>query len=189
VGFLGRLTHEKGLDRLVEAVAALSRPAQLILAGPSAGVAGGGEGERLRAQAVRLGVELELPGSLPDARVAEFLRGLDVFVLPSISSLEAWGIVQVEAMLCGTPVVASALAGVREPVTRTGMGLLVRPGDVRDLARAIARVADDRATFVRSREAVIRALELDEIPLRHVRALAALTRDAPRRGDRSDRWG
>ena len=183
VGYLGRLTHEKGLDRLIDAAALLDRPARLALAGPSAGVAGGGEAGRLRARAARLGVELELPGALAADERAPFLRALDVFVLASVSPLEAWGIAQVEAMLCGTPVVASALPGVREPLRLTGMGLLVAAGDVAALARAIESVAADRAAYVRPRADVVAALSLDETLDRHVAALAALAASSGRRPD------
>ena len=183
IGSLGRLTHEKGLDRLIDAVARLERPARLVLAGPSAGVAGGGEAERLRARAARLGVELELPGALAAGERAPYLRALDVFVLPSVSSLEAWGIAQVEAMLCGTPVVASALPGVREPLRLTGMGVLAAPGDVAALAGAIDRVAADRASYVRPRAEVIAALRLDETLDRHVAALASLAASSDRQPD------
>jgi glycosyltransferase involved in cell wall biosynthesis len=174
VGFLGRLTHEKGLDRLVSAVALVRRPVKLVLAGPGEGLPGGSEAGRLRAQARELGVDVELPGALPDGELADFYRALDVFALPSVSSLEAWGIVQVEAMLCGTPVVASALPGVRELVRRTGMGLTVPPGDVGALARALEAVAERRPDFVRSRRSVIEALELDGVLQRHVQVLQAL---------------
>jgi glycosyltransferase involved in cell wall biosynthesis len=154
-----------------------------VLAGPSAGVAGGGEAERLRARAARLSVELELLGALAADERAPYLRALDVFVLASVSSLEAWGIAQVEAMLCGTPVVASTLPGVREPLRHTGMGLLVAPGDVAALARAIEAVAADRAAYVRPRAEVIAALSLDETLDRHVAALAALAASSGRQPD------
>jgi len=73
-------------------------------------------------------------------------------VLPSLNSTESFGMVQVEAMLCGTPSIASALPGVRQPVMQTGMGLVVPIGDSAALAEAIIQVLSDRARFVRSRE-------------------------------------
>lgn len=63
--------------------------------------------------------------------MAEFYSSLDVFCLPSINPLEAFGMVQIEAMLCGVPVVASDLYGVRTIVGNTGMGLVCKKGDAR----------------------------------------------------------
>jgi glycosyltransferase involved in cell wall biosynthesis len=159
IGYLGRLTHEKGLDVLVRAAARLHEPT-VVLAGPS-DVAGGDEAEALARLAAELGVALELPGPVPPAELAAFYASLDCFVLPSVNGLEAWGMVQAEAMLCGTPVVASALPGVRQLVTRTGMGRLARPRDDADLAAAIGAVLADPHAYVRDRQAVIAALGLD----------------------------
>ena len=67
--------------------------------------------------------------------------------------------VQVEAMLCGTPVVASDLPGVRLPVLATGMGRLAPPGDAAGLAAALIAVLRDPAAVAASRESVIRAFD------------------------------
>ena len=58
-------------------------------------------------------------------RAGRFFPAAEVTVLPSINSTESFGMVQVESMACGTPVVASDLPGVRVPVTLTGMGRVV----------------------------------------------------------------
>jgi glycosyltransferase involved in cell wall biosynthesis len=171
VGFLGRLTHEKGVDRLIEAVARLGRPAQVVLAGDSAGAAGGGLWPALEALAAERGVDVRYLGALDDGEVAPFLTEIDVLALPSVNGLEAWGRVQAEAMLCGTPVVASALPGVRTLIPATGMGLLVAPGDVAGLAEALALVADGGERFRRPRAAVVAGLGLDTALDRHVAAV------------------
>jgi glycosyltransferase involved in cell wall biosynthesis len=54
-------------------------------------------------------------------------------------------------MLCGTPCVASALPGVRQPVLQTGMGLVVPIGDSAALAAAILRIVGDRSSYIRPR--------------------------------------
>jgi glycosyltransferase involved in cell wall biosynthesis len=74
-----------------------------------------------------------------------------VHVLPSINSTETFGLVQVEAALCGTPTVASALPGVRMPTRMTGMGLTVPPRDVRALADAICEILAHREQYLRPR--------------------------------------
>jgi glycosyltransferase involved in cell wall biosynthesis len=66
-----------------------------------------------------------------------------VTILPSINSTESFGMVQVEAMTCGTPVVATDLPGVRQPVRMTGMGLVVPPEDPASLAEAIISILDN----------------------------------------------
>jgi hypothetical protein len=65
-----------------------------------------------------------------------FFAACDVVVVPSLNSTETFGLVQVEAMLCGTPSIASDLPGVRRPPRMTGMGEVVPIGDSSALAEA-----------------------------------------------------
>ena len=64
-------------------------------------------------------------GELHGGQLSNFYSMCDVLTLPSVNSTESFGMVQVEAMLCGTPVVASDIPGVREATRVTGMGLSV----------------------------------------------------------------
>ena len=64
--------------------------------------------------------------------------------------------VQVEAMLCGTPVVATDLPGVRVPVRKTGMGELVRKEDARDLAEKIVMVVQKKAFYGKKQSIIVR---------------------------------
>jgi glycosyltransferase involved in cell wall biosynthesis len=104
-------------------------------------------GEELYAQKLapliaNLGDHWTFLGNLTPVELAVFYRQCQVTVLPSINSTESFGMVQVEAMTCGTPVIASDLPGVRQPVKMTGMGRIVPPGDAGALARAILAVLD-----------------------------------------------
>ncbi len=92
------------------------------------------------------------------AELAAFYALADVLVLPS--ETECFGLVQVEAMLCGTPVVATDIPGARVPVRTTGMGVLVPPRDPAALARGIAAVLADRPRFVRPRAEIERHFSL-----------------------------
>lgn len=141
VGFLGRLVEEKGVEHLVEAFLALDDPdARLLVGGDYMQVAGGSVVDRVRAQAGS-DPRIELLGHLPEELLPDLYASLDVFALPSVNALEAFGIVQVEAMMCGVPVVASDLPGVRTIVNRTGFGRLVAPRDVAGLTAALRELS------------------------------------------------
>lgn len=145
VGFLGRFVKEKGIGYLLEAmrrVRARRPEAKLILGGETKGVAGGSEWERLRAGLEALGDGVEVCGRIPEEGLFDFYRSLDVFVLPSVNSYEAFGMVQVEAMKAGVPVVASDMRGVRVPVQECGVGRLVPPRDVEALAAGILEMLE-----------------------------------------------
>ena len=91
-------------------------------------------------------------GTLNPAQMADFFALCDVVTVASINNTESFGLVQVEAFMCGTPVVATNLPGVRQPVTMTGMGEIVPIADADGLAeghRQGARGA--RSTYVKPR--------------------------------------
>lgn len=137
VGFLGRLVEEKGVEYLVDAFRRMPDPdARLLIAGDYTNVAGGSVVDRVR-QHIASDPRIELLGFVPDGLIPDFYASLDVFALPSVNALEAFGIVQVEAMMAGVPVIASGLPGVREPLRRTGFGRVVAPRDVAALERAM----------------------------------------------------
>ncbi|MCS7055502.1 MAG: glycosyltransferase [Thermoflexales bacterium] len=106
IGYAGRLVREKGVDVLIRAFARLPSSARLVIAGA------GSELPALRALAeqVQVAGRVEFRPPLPSTRMPEFYRALDAFVLPS-RTLPHWkeqfGRVLIEAMACGTPVIAS----------------------------------------------------------------------------------
>ena len=129
VGFLGRIVAEKGIEHLVRGFRAIDDPSmRLLLAGDHEALAGGSVIDSVRRE-VGDDKRITLLGFLSDDELADLYASIDVFVLPSVSSLEAFGIVQVEAMLAGVPVIASDRPGVRVPVAETGFGWLVPPAD------------------------------------------------------------
>jgi glycosyltransferase involved in cell wall biosynthesis len=79
-------------------------------------------------------------GTLPMSDMPSFYQGLDLLVVPSTNSTETFGFVQIEAMMNGKPVVASALPGVRQPVRMSGMGLVSPVGDAAALAANMIEV-------------------------------------------------
>jgi glycosyltransferase involved in cell wall biosynthesis len=141
IGFLGRIVEEKGLQYLVRAFLALGDPdARLLIGGDFADVAGGSVVDEVR-RAADGDPRVRLLGFLPDDAIADLYASIDVFALPSVNAFEAFGIVQVEAMMAGVPVLASGLPGVRTPVQETGFGLVVPPRDVEALTRGLRELA------------------------------------------------
>lgn len=140
VGFLGRIVEEKGLEYLVEGFRAQALPAdRLLIGGDYAKIAGGSVIDRVRRSAAD-DPRVEFLGFLPDDALDDFYASLDVFVLPSVNPLEAFGIVQVEAMMSGVPSLASDIPGVRTPVLNTGFGEIVAPRDAAGIAAGLTRL-------------------------------------------------
>ena len=163
IGFLGRIVYEKGIDFLIHAFADLQQKHDdlyLIIAGDYTDVAGGSVKHMLMRYLSAQDNRIRFTGRLNDAEVDAFYRFIDVLALPSIDAMEAYGMVQVEAMLRGTPVVASDLPGVRTVVQRTGMGKVVPRRDPHALAIAIEQVIYQQDYTTRSAEEVFRFLDL-----------------------------
>ena len=138
--FLGKLTAQKRLDVVVRAFAALAHPrVRLVIAGNDMGY-----GRTLAALISQAGIadRTTVTGLLPGRERAAALADADVVVYPSQG--EVFGLVPVEALLCGTPVIVSNDSGCGEVIADLGGGLLVPPGDHGALASAITRVLDDR---------------------------------------------
>lgn len=136
VGYAGRLAPHKGVTVLLEAIALTPELRVRI--------AGGGPDEdalRLRADQADLRGRVEFLGALDDADLPGFYRGLDVLAVPSVPTpgwIEQFGRVAIEAMACGTPVVASDCGSLPDVVGDAG--LVVPAGDADALAEALARI-------------------------------------------------
>jgi glycosyltransferase involved in cell wall biosynthesis len=163
IGIAGRLSAEKGFEFLADALPAVRERfpgARVLHAGVLRAVGESAYGARMLPRLAAMGDAWHTLGVVePD--LASFYAACDVLVLPSVNRMESFGMVQVEAMLCGTPVVASALPGVRVPVLTTGMGKLVEPGNPASIAAAVIEILSDRQRFVRPREAVEREYSLE----------------------------
>jgi glycosyltransferase involved in cell wall biosynthesis len=92
--------------------------------------------------------------------MANFYAACDVLVMPSDS--ECFALVQVEAMLCGTPVIMTDTPGGRVPVTVTGMGQIVPRGDWEAIGAAVVEVVQKREKYVKPREHVEHCFSLEE---------------------------
>lgn len=148
VAFAGRWVEEKGFDHLLRAAPAIlaRRPDTRFVFAGEVDVAYETFAARCAPLRQALGDALVEVGLLLDqADLAAFYGAADVFVLPSRSDCHA--AVQVEALRCGTPLVASDIPGARSIVASTGAGLLVAPGDEAALADAVVSVLDDPGRF------------------------------------------
>jgi alpha-maltose-1-phosphate synthase len=143
VAYVGRITRQKGLPVLLRAAAKLDPAVQLVLC------AGQPDTPELEAEVTGLVEELRrtrsgvvwLRAMLDRAEVIQILSHATVFACPS--EYEPLGIVNLEAMACGTPVVASRTGGIPEVVADGETGLLVPPGDPASLAAAISLLIAD----------------------------------------------
>lgn len=142
VGFLGRLDEpRKGLDVLLDAFARLAprRPGlRLLLAGP-------GDAGAVRALEPALRQRVVMLGQVSEADKTRFFHSVDVYAAPNLGG-ESFGIVLLEAMAAGTPIVASDLAAFRPVLADGRAGRLCPPGDAPALALALdALLADQPA--------------------------------------------
>jgi glycosyltransferase involved in cell wall biosynthesis len=146
VGMVARLATEKGVEYLVQAMPRViqSMPdARVIFVGEYQHVFGEeAYQEELLPIIKALGDHWTFLGVVSELEKAVFYHLCDVLVLPSINSTESFGMVQIEAMICGTPVVATDLPGVRQPVQSTEMGMIVPVKDSDALAGAILQVLE-----------------------------------------------
>jgi glycosyltransferase involved in cell wall biosynthesis len=137
--FLGKLTPRKGIADLVRAFAQLEREAVLVVAGNDMGA-----GATIDTAVRGLGLERRVcrTGLLTGGERLEALTAANVLVYPSRD--EIFGLVPLEALLCGTPVVVCNDSGCGEVIAATGGGLRVPHGNPAALAKAIASILDDQ---------------------------------------------
>jgi glycosyltransferase involved in cell wall biosynthesis len=135
--FIGRLSPQKNLPQLLEAVAHLETPVQLKLIGE------GPLRHSLAAQAEQFGVRVDFLGVVPHQELPAHLQRATLFVLPSLA--EGHPKVLIEAMSCGRPCVASDSDGNRQLIQHGKTGLLFDIGNTDSLTKAISELITDRA--------------------------------------------
>lgn len=178
IGMAARLAAEKGVEVLLKAlpkVLAVHPEARVLFAGPFENVLGEeAYARRLAPEFARFGRHWTFLGTLGPEEMGAFFPNLDVLVVPSLNSTETFGLVQVEAMLCGTPSIAAALPGVRQPVHQTGMGEVVPIGDSDALAAAILRVIELRDRYVRPRAEIEAKFSTEKTAIEYERLFETL---------------
>lgn len=140
IGFAGRLVEGKGWRDLMQAFAGL---ADKELKRYSLVIAGSGQDElKIRAEAKTLGIadQVELTGALSTGELAEFYRSLELFVFPSRLE-ESLGMVGIEALASGIPVIASSTGGIPGYLKDGVNGALVPPGDAEAIQGALRKLS------------------------------------------------
>lgn len=138
--YVGRLKKYKRIDCIFEAMSALDGEGRAVTL---AVVGTGDDLPRLKKRAVELGIadRVSFVGFVDEAQKIDYLRRAAIFVNPS--EKEGWGITNIEASACATPVVANNAPGLRDSVVDEETGLLYRENDVVSLTESIKRLLDD----------------------------------------------
>ena len=169
IGMAARFAAEKGVEVLLDALPTILKKypkAQVLFAGQYQNVLGEqAYSDRLmpRIREYEITGHWTFLGILDPVEIAAFYPNLDVLTVPSLNSTEAFGLVQVEAMMNGVPCVPSALPGVRQPVTMHGMGRVARIGDPADLASCILDVLDEPGKYRGEPQVIKKAYDPDAV--------------------------
>ncbi len=186
IGMAARFATEKGVEVLLDALPRVLEEfprAQVQFAGAYQNIMGEQEYfARLypRIQKHQANGNWTFLGNLDPQEMARFYPNLDVLVLPSLNSTEAFGLVQIEAMINGTPSIASNLPGVRQPVIRHEMGKVVPIGDAAGLAEALLEVLANKQVYLRDAEPIRRRYLPDSIAVEYENLFAEMLRELKR---------
>jgi rhamnosyl/mannosyltransferase len=181
--FVGRFVYYKGLDVLIQSMSSWSGTLILVGDGPL-----GGE---LRRQVAALGLSSRVvfAGNVSNGELPAYYHASDVFVLPSVAESETYGLVQVEAMASGLPVVSTNLPTGVPWVNQDGLtGLVVPPRDPAALGQALTTLMQDaslrRTLGENGRRRAATVFSRDDT----VRTFRALIETTVRGPERLDQW-
>ena len=182
IGMAARFAAEKGIEVLLDAMPVILKKypnAQVLFAGTYQNVMGEqAYSDRLMPRIREYEAEghWTFLGNLDPVQMAAFYPNLDVLTVPSLNSTEAFGLVQIEAMMNGVPCVPSALPGVRQPVLMHGMGRVAKIGDSADLAEAILEVLNEPEKFRGDIESIKKSYNPDSIAAEYEKLFKGLMR-------------
>jgi len=169
IGMVTRFAAEKGVEVLLDALPAVLEEyphVQVLFAGQYQNVMG----EQVYADRLMPRIKKyeemgcwKFLGNLSQQQLAAFYPNMDVLVVPSLNSTEAFGLVQVEAMMNNVPCVASALPGVRRPVQMHAMGKVVPIGDSSALAEALLEIFAKKEKYRCDTAALVKLYEPDTV--------------------------
>jgi glycosyltransferase involved in cell wall biosynthesis len=180
IGMVTRFAAEKGVEVLLDALPAVLEKfpdAQVLFAGQYQNVMGE------QAYADRLMPRIKsyeeqgcwkFLGNLSQQQLAAFYPNMDALVVPSLNSTEAFGLVQVEAMMNDVPCVASSLPGVRRPVQMHNMGRVVPIGNSSALAEALLEIFARKQQYHCDTAALVRQYDPDTVAAEYEQLFAKL---------------
>ena len=188
IGMAARFATEKGVEILLDALPAVLEKhpnAQVWFAGPYQNILGEEEyAARLmpRIQEYEKAGTWHFMGTLDPTAMAAYYPNLDVHVLPSLNSTEAFGLVQIEAMMNGVPCVASNLPGVRRPVQMHQMGEVVPIGDSAALGVAINKILADPAHYRKDAQEIASHYIPDQVAREYEQLFESLLKELHKNG-------
>ena len=153
IGMAARFATEKGVEVLLNAmkdILEVHPNAMVQFAGPYEDIIGEEQYFKRLEPMIRKYEEAgnwKFLGILDPAQMVSFYRNIDVLVMSSLNSTEAFGLVQIEAMLNGKPCVTANLPGVRQPVKMHGMGKIFPIGDSSALAKSVLEVLNNPESY------------------------------------------
>jgi glycosyltransferase involved in cell wall biosynthesis len=180
IGMVTRFASEKGVEVLLDALPKILEKypnAQVLYAGQHQNVMGE------QAYFDRLYPKIReyegsghwtFLGNLSPIELSAVYPNLDVLTVPSLNSTEAFGLVQIEAMMNGVPSVPSALPGVRQPVSMHGMGRVSKIGDSADLAESILDVLNEPEKYQGDIDAIKKSYNPDSIAVEYEKLFVRL---------------
>jgi glycosyltransferase involved in cell wall biosynthesis len=173
IGMVTRFAAEKGVEILLEALPVVLEKypkAQVLFAGQFQNVLGEGVYHDHLMPFIRKFESTKhwiFLGNLDPLQLSAYYPNIDILVVPSLNSTEAFGLVQIEAMMNNVPCVASDLPGVRQPVMMTGMGKIVSIGDAEALARAILEILAEPKKYLRDPAEIARPFDPDTTAVKY----------------------
>jgi len=143
---LDEFHHYKGLDYLLQALKEVKKEL------PQVKLIVGGKGKLLpfyeeKTRNLGLNDNVEFLGFIPEEKLINYYNQCQAFVLPSISSVqEGFGIVALEALACGKPVISTEIVGIAEEIKKNGLGAIVPPRNTKALAESIISILSTTRT-------------------------------------------
>jgi glycosyltransferase involved in cell wall biosynthesis len=165
IGMATRIAAEKGIDIMLKILPDLKQDfpdIKLVIAGEVNSIGEEKYLNQLKPDLGKLKKDVILLGKINSDQITTFYKKIDLLVVASVNSTEAFGLVQIEAMINGCPVVATDLPGVRIPIRLTGMGEIAKVADKEDLYLKIKTVLNNRQSYKKNKSTILRIFDLNE---------------------------
>lgn len=162
IGFSGRFVEEKGFDFLFRAIPLVIKknPSVIFVFAGETNIPYENFFEKNKFLIEPYKKYCNFLGLIDQTKMAAFYQTLDLLVISSRT--DCFPFVQVEALLCGVPVVVTDIPGARWPVKKTGMGIVVKPKDVKGLAEGILKAIKNKQKYKESRKEVIKLFDYEK---------------------------